>query len=401
MSAKENRKNALKQLLDRLHQGEDVEKIKKEFVVEFGEASPEEIARIEEELIADGMSITKLRKLCDVHIEVFKESLNRSALEEPLGHPIRILKDEHRLMLEHAETFAKTLKLLSVDTDETRIRSTTNRFEAVFKDAEKHYLREENVLFPMLEKHGIKQPPAIMWIEHDKIRELKKEIYSLTEAINSEINIANFERLKAFAGTLVETLSSHFYKENQILYPTAMNVVTSDEWDIVLEDFRDIGFCKFSILDGLPEKPSSKIPEPLSKNMLALETGSFKSNELQNFLNALPIDITFVNKDDEVQYFNQPADRFFPRTKAVLGRLVKNCHPQKSAHIVLDILDSFRKGTQDFAEFWLNLNEKFLHIRYFAVRDSENNYLGCAEMMQDVAGIRALKGEHKLLEWTK
>jgi len=135
------------------------------------------------------------------------------------------------------------------------------------------------------------------------------------------------------------------------------------------------------------------------ESKMNFETGAFSAEELEAMLNTLPFDITFVDKDDTVRYFSQGKDRLFVRAKAIIGRKVQQCHPQKSVHIVNRILDSFRKGTRDAAEFWINLQGKLVHIRYFAVRDGASRYLGCVEVTQDITVIKKIEGERRLLDW--
>lgn len=130
-----------------------------------------------------------------------------------------------------------------------------------------------------------------------------------------------------------------------------------------------------------------------------LKTGVFSTEELEAMLNTLPFDITFVDKDDVVRYFSQRKDRIFVRTKAVIGQKIQQCHPQKSVHIVNRILDSFRKGTKDEAEFWRNMQGKLVHTRNFAVKDSSGKYLGCVEVDQDITNIKKIEGEKRVLDW--
>jgi PAS domain S-box-containing protein len=129
------------------------------------------------------------------------------------------------------------------------------------------------------------------------------------------------------------------------------------------------------------------------------ETGSLTKEQLEGLLNTLPVDITFVDADDTVRYFNKPDQRIFMRPKAVLGRKVHNCHPQKSLHIVSKIVESFKSGKKNVAEFWITLNNRFVHIRFFAVRDPDGKYLGTMEVVQDVTDIKKLEGERRLLDW--
>ncbi len=126
-------------------------------------------------------------------------------------------------------------------------------------------------------------------------------------------------------------------------------------------------------------------------------TGELNKEILDAVLNTLPVEITFVDKNDTVRYFNKNGDRIFPRTSAVLGRKVQDCHPKKSLHKVNQILDDFKNNRRDSAEFWIDLNNRKIYIRYFAVRDRNGNYLGCVEVTQDITEIQKIKGEKRLL----
>ncbi len=139
-------------------------------------------------------------------------------------------------------------------------------------------------------------------------------------------------------------------------------------------------------------------PEVKDENVISLPTGEFRLEELMNTLNALPVDVTFIDKDDKVKYFSGGKDRIFVRTRSVIGRKVQNCHPPKSVDIVEKILSSFKTGKKDSVDFWINLGGKLIYIRYFAVRDENKQYLGTLEVTQDITGIRKLEGEKRLLD---
>lgn len=136
-----------------------------------------------------------------------------------------------------------------------------------------------------------------------------------------------------------------------------------------------------------------------AEGMLQFETGSLSKEEVEAVLDSLPVDISFVDKEDQVKYFNKAEGRIFVRTKAVIGRKVQQCHPQKSVHVVSSILEAFKTGKKDVAEFWINLNNRLIHIRYFAVRDKNGNYLGTLEVTQDITNIKKIEGEKRLLDW--
>jgi len=135
------------------------------------------------------------------------------------------------------------------------------------------------------------------------------------------------------------------------------------------------------------------------EGQLQFETGTLSEDEIAAIFNTLPVDITFVDKEDRVRYFNKLGERIFARTKAVIGRKVQKCHPQKSVHVVDKILDSFKSGKKDAAEFWIPKGDRLVHIRYFAVRGKDAKYLGTLEVTQDIADLKRIEGEKRLLDW--
>jgi len=138
---------------------------------------------------------------------------------------------------------------------------------------------------------------------------------------------------------------------------------------------------------------------PIPEGILKFETGPLSKEEVEAILNTLPVDVTFVDKEDAVKYFSKAEKRIFYRTKAVIGRKVQLCHPQKSVHIVNEILDAFKAGKKDVAEFWIQKDNRLIHIRYFAVRDKDKKYLGTMEVTQDITDIKKIEGEKRLLDW--
>ncbi|MEM2111385.1 MAG: PAS domain-containing protein, partial [Candidatus Bathyarchaeia archaeon] len=170
------------------------------------------------------------------------------------------------------------------------------------------------------------------------------------------------------------------------------------------EDFDEIGYCCFTP-EHLKAKPTKEIGKPaveeeaMPEGTLQFETGTLTKGEIEAILNTLPVDITFVGNDDAVKYFSKADERIFVRTKAVLGRKVQLCHPQKSIHVVNRILEAFKKGEKDMAEFWINMGGRLIHIRYFAVRDRDGKYLGTMEVSQDITDLKKIEGEKRLLDW--
>ncbi|MCL5317071.1 MAG: PAS domain-containing protein [Thaumarchaeota archaeon] len=323
------------------------------------------------------------------------------------GHPIHTLMEEHKALLE----FAHELKRISDEDVDDFILEGDNvqhihSIAEHFKEAEKHYQREENVLFPLLEKHGITQPPKMMWSEHNQIRGLKKELYSLLgTGLDTDLDVFR-GKLSTLAKSIDDLLSTHFNKENTILFPMALRTFSQSEWSDVEKQFNKIGYCCFSpetVRNTAAEETTSIEVEDASlsipRDQMLLETGSFSKEQLEACLNAIPFDLTFIDKDDKVKYFSEGGDRVFVRTKAVIGRSVQLCHPEKSVHIVNNILDAFKTGKKNVAEFWIQMNQRTIHIRYFAVRDKAGQYLGTVEVTQDITDLKKIQGEKRLLDW--
>jgi PAS domain S-box-containing protein len=319
---------------------------------------------------------------------------------QPLGtatlawHPIHILMQEHSFLLDTAGEFQGIAEELrkagDVDADS---KQRLDRVVAHLRESESHYLREENVLFPFLERHGVTQPPAAMWAEHDEIRRVKKGVYELVDSGDWG------PRLSAAASSLAELLASHFYKENGVLFPMAIEVITKEEWVEIRDQFDELGYCCFT-----PERapsPAAAKAEPSrareASGAVQFETGSLSLAQLNAILDTLPVDVTFIDQDDRVRYFSRSADRIFERTKAIIGRTVQQCHPEKSLHVVRRLIDDLKSGRRDAADFWITFKGRLVYIRYFAVRDTGGEYLGCLEVTQDVTDIKSLEGEKRLL----
>ncbi|MFQ5712098.1 MAG: DUF438 domain-containing protein [Candidatus Geothermarchaeales archaeon] len=404
MRGQSEKRKILKGLIRRLHEGVNPEDIKQEFKEFLGGVKPEEIAQIEEDLIKEGVPREEIQRLCDIHLTVFRDSLEGEKTLAPVGHPIHILLEEHKILLKTADELrdiSQKIKEMSDLASAIGGMEHIRHIEEHLKDSESHYVREENVLFPYLERHGITQPPAIMWTEHDKIRKIEKDLYRLIDTHESMTFQDFTKQLEDVATSLVDMLSSHFYKENNILFPTALKVINRNEWKDLRKQFDELGYCCFTPEHAkkVAEELEIRVPEAREEGKILFEIGELSREELETILNTLPVDITFVDKEDTVRYFSQSKERIFPRTKAVIGRKVQLCHPQKSIHVVNKILDSFKSGKKDVAEFWIQKEDRLVHIRYFAVRSKDGRYLGTMEVTQDITDVKKIEGEKRLLDW--
>ena len=400
----EAKKKLLKEIIKQLPSGAPPEEAKEKFKEALKGVSSEDIVKVEQELVKEGMPREELQKLCDVHMAVFAEQLQEQELHLPPGHPISILIEEHRIMLERAEKLEEFIGMVEEACDSVYVGDVLTELQNIakeFQDSEKHYLREENVLFPIAEKHGITEPPAIMWMEHDKIREIKKKFINLAEKWNTMTFEEFKKRLSETAKPLCSVLPTHFYKENNILFPSTLQVAPIEEWIEARKEFDEIGYCCFT-----PPAATVKMEIEEQKGRvqaggetLEFENGTLSKEEIESILDVLPIDISFVDRNDSVKYFNKAEKRIFVRTKSVIGRKVQLCHPQKSVHIVNKIVEAFKADKKDSAEFWITVAGRLVQIRYFAVRDKKGKYLGTMEVTQDLTDIKKIEGEKRLLDW--
>lgn len=401
----EDKKALIKEAIKQLHAGVPPEQVKEKFRHVLEGTDSLELAKIEQELANEGMKREEIRRLCDVHMAIFREQLEKQQPNLQPSQPISILMEEHKIMLKMAEQLVSLANKVLKVSDMRYITEEIRQIEHIaedFTDSEKHYLREENVLFPYLEKHEITEPPAVMWMEHNEIRELKKKLNALIQDLNEASNQSFRGQLWDTAKAIGNLLPNHFYKENNILFPAALSVITQQEWVEIRKEFDEIGYCCFTPPELIAIEPPTEAIQAQTKaieGILHFETGSLTREQLDGLINALPVDITFIDADDTVRYFNKPEKRFFVRTKAVLGRKVQMCHPQKSLDVVTTILDSFKSGKNDVAEFWINLNNRLVHIRFFVVRDNNGKYLGTMEVVQDITKIKRIEGERRLLNW--
>ncbi|RDE17288.1 MAG: DUF438 domain-containing protein [Candidatus Thorarchaeota archaeon] len=394
------RKEKLKRAVKKLHEGASMQDVKEEFKEILKDASPLEISKIEQEMIEEGIPRERIQSLCDVHLELFKDSLQEPNPDLPETHPIYILMQEHKIILSTAIRLAELAQVCGGTSGQVPPREAVSGIMQsieVLRESANHYQREENVLFPMLEAHGITQPPAIMWSEHDTIRGIENTLFGLFEK-GPRLDSKAMETLRSSALSLSETLSSHFFKENNILFQTSLKLFSDREWKKARADFDEIGYGVFKPMTVKGEKKRKKQTGSIdSAGVIEFETGTMTREVLDAVLNALPVDITFVDDKDKVRYFSQSPERIFVRSKSIIGREVRKCHPQKSVDKVEQILNDFRAGTRDKAEFWIKMGEALIYIRYFPVRDAEGKYLGCLEVTQNIADMQKIKGEKRLL----
>jgi uncharacterized protein len=382
----------LGQIVAHLHDGGDVETARKQFAEAVGDAEAGEIAAMEEEMIRGGLPVSEVQRLCDVHVGAFRGALDKKQdLAPSAGHPVATYMADNKLIVALANTLSENARKLPDEGTLSAMAETLARYDGL----DNHYQRKEHQLFPLLERHGITGPTQVMWGVHDQIRREWKE---LRTAVAGRDTQAAEKLAPALARDLVEMV----YKEQKILFPLAMEKLSVEEWAEEKRGEDELGYrlarpkVELPLLAGRPPAPVAVAP---TAGLLDLRTGALSLEIVDLLLRHLPIDISFVDENDVVRYYSDAKERIFPRSPAAIGRTVQNCHPPKSVDTVNRILESFRQGKQDVAEFWIEMGERFVHIRYFAIRDDGGQYRGCLEVTQDVRAIRALEGQRRLLDW--
>ncbi len=392
---REYRQNVIKQVIAQLHQGKSVDEVKQQFEEAFSGVSASEISEAEGALIAEGLPVEEIQRLCDVHAAVFKGSIEE--IHQPTdqtqipGHPANTLIRENRTIERILEKQIKPC-LDGVDQEENRkaLKEGLEKLSGI----DLHYLKKENLFFPYMEQYGITAPPKVMWGVDDEIRDMLKEVQKeLTETGDNDT-------VKQKTEALAEKIKEMIFKEENILLPMLLETLTQDEWKRIAEESGEIGFLvdKVPVWNPVSEYQPAVKEEKKEPGVITMPTGVFRTGELVRMLDTLPFDITFVDKDDVVKYFSQSPERIFPRTKAIIGRNVSNCHPPASVHIVEQIVADFKSGKKDNEDFWIKMGEeKYILIRYFAVRSEEGEYLGVLEVTQNIKPIQDITGEKRLV----
>ncbi|MDD4213020.1 MAG: DUF438 domain-containing protein [Bacilli bacterium] len=391
----EERQRLLKTIIKKIHEGMDLEDAKIEFSKQFKDVSTEEIMTMEQGLIKEGMAIEEVQKLCDLHAALFEGSISdihkAQDITKELGHPLQVFLEEN----ERIETLiANEIEPYLSQSGKSMILMLRVGFDRL-AEIHKHYARKEYLFFPNLEKKGITAPPKVMWGVDDEIRSDLKAVQAILNNLNQDEYI-----LKEEIHLLLQRIRDMIVKENNILAPMLIENLGYFDWILVDASSDEIGYF-LDIPHHLWKKKQAPVQEvevlPQNVGQVKLPSGAMSLEELDSLLNTLPLDITFVDREGHVRYFSQGKERIFDRPLTILGRHVSMCHPPASVHIVEGIIESFKKGEKDHEDFWIRMKDAFVYIRYFAVRNSNHEYLGTLEITQNIKPITELQGEKRLI----
>lgn len=395
---REYRQEQLKEVIRELHEGKTVEEVKEKFAAVIDGVSPKEIGEMEVQLVKEGLPIEEIQYLCDVHAAVFKGTLEEIHNPEQVpGHPVYTMKQENEAIEEFMEdTIKPNIERFKADDSKDHVNDLLENFKELW-EIDKHYSRKENLIFPYLEKYGVTAPPKVMWGVHDEIRTKIKAIQ-----LDLDKYTGNKDELVKKMEDALDQVKEMIFKEENILFPMSLETLIEDEWITIFKESEEIGFTFIEPEKEWKLKRVDVEKEEADKGMLEggyvkFNTGVLNAEEINAIMEILPGELSFVDKNDTVKFFTKGEHRIFARTKAVIGRSVENCHPHTSVHMVKQILEEFKSGEKDSEDFWLPLGDMFVLIRFFAVRNEEGEYLGTLEYVQNVAPIKELTGQKRLI----
>ena len=388
VNTKEERILLLKDYLKRISEGEALESVRKDFVRNFKDVDAAEIMRAEQEMLAGGMPLVELQKLCDIHAALFygktkeerianaenavnasvfrkeRESKTRK-LSEIQGHPLWLFMKENEALQDLLEKI------------EGKVEYANHETLATVREIAIHYAKKGDLLYPLLKvRYGISGPSDVMWTVDDEIRD---ELAALAKKGSVDEALE-----KRFLDVLVR-VREMIYKENNILFPNCAGNFTESDWIGIYHDQKDYGVC-FGVKPKvwqLAEEKENRKESKVTSQEIVFGGGHMTVAQLEAMLNTIPLEITFVDGDNINRFFNEgPKD--FKRPQMALDREVFSCHPPKVESKVRHIIESFRAGTMDEVPVWMEKNGKNMLVKYMAVRNHKQEYLGTLELVQDL-----------------
>ena len=389
----------------------------------LGTCTPDEFAYAEQSLKGVYKDEEILEKMDDL-LDLFDGVLVRAENEYPENHPLWAYLEE-----------INAVEKVALEADELlkQEKFIKNPWLGVFDSLAEwrtHLSRKQNQLYPMLEDHGFDRPTRIMWTFDDAVR----------DAISASYALLREDKYEEFLASVPETLAKLRdlnSKELEVLLPTSYKLLSDEEFVRMSKNDHEIGYAIINApglyvvpgindsaaqlngnnsaqggavsneflndLAGLLSKYVGPVGgAPVGKDaVLDVATGKLTLEQINLLFRHLPVDLSYVDENELVKFYSDTAHRIFPRSANVIGREVKNCHPAKSVHIVEEIVEKFRSGEQNQAEFWINKPGLFIYVIYTAVRDENGKFRGVLEMMQDCTHIRELEGSRTLLTWDK
>ena len=378
----QERIDLLKDLLDRLNKGEALDAVRADFVRKFQDVEASEIMKAEQQMIKEGMPVTEVQKLCDVHAALFhgniRQERERMAEEyvKEVGHPLHTFTKENEALKAVLDEAREALSRHEVD------RKLLGRV----RELAIHYAKKGDLLYPHLKvRYGISGPSDVMWTVDDEIRDELAALSRKLQDENPESVLQGEKELQRFEAVLTRA-EEMIYKEEKILFPNCALNFTRDEWIRIYHDSKDYAPC-FGVENAVWPEAETAVDKMRAATPgdqeIVMAGGHMTVAQLTAMLNTIPMEITFVDDQNINRFFNEgPKD--FKRPKMAIDREVFSCHPPRIEAKVRMILNEFRAGTLDKVPVWMEKNGKTMLVTYMAVRDHAGNYIGTLELVQDM-----------------
>lgn len=390
---KQNRVEKLVELFKAIIQEEMTTELVAHYQPAIDRAEPADVIAVVDELVKLQIPMPELKKGINKALNLLNKPLREFPYSAPSPGSFTdyLVQDNEQIDL-RLKAIRPLLKEINQNSDDLTLRDELKDKFAGLLQVDLHYQIKENVFFPLVEKYlPDYRCLQVMWSFHDDIRRNLKEIVQL---LNSEkIDIQRFNRL---SGDIFFNIYAIKFREERILFPVVSTIVPEAELNSLIPESLEIGFP--FIRPGISKEKTLAVAAETSGE-IDLRTGCLSAEQIRLIFNHLPVDITYVDENNKVRFFSTPEKRIFRRTNSIIGRDVKNCHPQESVHVVEQIVEAFRKGEQDRASFWIRMKGEFILIQYFAIRDEQGNYRGVIEVTQEITEIKELEGERRLLNW--
>lgn len=427
-SISNEKKEIVKNLIKQLHQGVDVKELKEKYRYELSQVSPVEIPFIEQELLKEGFRVDDILKLCDLHVELFREVLASRELKDiPRGHPLDLLIQENQEILKWSEALGLYASLLESARDEKEVTGILGSVKTLLNELRKiriHYRKNQMLIFPYLEKRGIIAVPRVLWGREDqvivKIRDLSKKLQGLE---SGGIPAEEVSKIASELRSLSAEIGELVFRENKILYPSVWVLLSEGEWAGIAEIADDIGYIvrkegewrplakpilpyelseehlKVSKekLEKLPqefrqvvEAGSVKIDTYVARREgdLDLETGFLTPEEIKAIFRTLPLEITYADINDRVRFFTESElAGGFARAKTIIGRRLEYCHPPRLEGYVKTNVEALKQGKFKYREFWTRLGDRIIRVIIAPIKDPSGKQLGTIEIVEDMTEI--------------
>ncbi|MEM1726618.1 MAG: DUF438 domain-containing protein [Candidatus Bathyarchaeia archaeon] len=421
MAVNKEKIEAIKSILMKLHQGVSIDELKSRFRDVLEGVSPFEIPLIEQELIREGVPISEIFRLCDLHVELLRDLLHPTELKDvPKGHPLYLLSRENEYLAKLAEALGIYAEALSRAKHEDVIDHlrTLGNVIAELRKIRLHYRKIQMLIFPYLERRGITAVPRVLWDKEDQAIIKLRALSTLIEKAMSSPG-EHIDGIVKESKELSKEILDLIFREERILFPSVWVLFSEGEWAAIHEEAKSIGYLvpieiewtpkakpllPFEVRGAITPEQLEKVPQEFkfavmatlkpdtyevkSEGDLEFRTGFLSREEVEEIIRHMPIEITYADVNDRVTFFSESVlKKGFARTKTLIGRRFEYCHPPRLENFVRNIVNDLKNGGDSFKEYWTKLGDRIIRVMVVAVRDRYREYLGTLEMVEDLTEI--------------